>query len=314
VSASARIVRHARRRLVGLLTALATLAAGEAALRVAGLGDPILYDNRASYGYRPVPDQDRTRLFGARVRVNRLGVRGPDVPEDGLRLLFLGDSVTWGGSYVDDDALFAAVAADRVARALPAWRPVVPLDAGVNGWGPQNVLALVRETGGFGSPLWVLTLLDDDFRRGKTGIGEVPYFNVAPRLAWEELFVLAAYKVVTAYKLPKPAEDLERLAHENLDACRAILAAASDAGARVLIVWHPSAAAQRGAPEAYKARALQAASAGGARVLDLSVAYGRRDGLYADGLHLSVAGHRVAGEAIGDRLIGMLAGAAGPGS
>lgn len=304
---SAPVTRGARQVLLLAVALLGTLAASEAVLRIVGLGDPILYDNRASYGYRPLPDQHRRRLFGAHVRVNALGVRGPDVPADGLRLLFLGDSVTWGGSYVDDDALFAAVAAERVARALPARRPVVPLDAGVNGWGPQNILALVRETDGFGSPLWVLTLLDDDFRREKTRIGEVPYFNVAPRTAWEELLVLAAYKVVTAYKLAKPADDLERLARDNLDACRAIFGAAATAGARVLVVWHPSAAAQRGEAEAYKVRLLQAAGADGAAVLDLSGAYGRQDGLYADGLHLSVEGHRVAGVAIGERLIPMLA-------
>src|SRR5689334_1343442 len=50
----------------------------ELALRVVGLGRPILYDNRESWGFRPVPDQTRRRLFGARVHVSALGVRGPD--------------------------------------------------------------------------------------------------------------------------------------------------------------------------------------------------------------------------------------------
>jgi len=280
----------------------------ELALRVVGLGRPILYDNRESWGFRPVPDQTRRRLFGARVHVNALGVRGPDGPADALRLLFLGDSVTWGGSFVDDTDLFAAVAARVVAERLPGRFPaVVPLDAGVNAWGPQNVLGLLRERGGLGSPVWVLTLLDDDFRREKTRIGEVPYFNAPPATAWEELLVLGAYKLLGAYRQPKPAEDVERLAQANLAACAAILELARADGARVLLVWHPSAPALAGEPEVYHARLAAEAARADVPVLDLTAAYRGRDRLYVDAIHLSTAGHRVAGTAIGARLAEMLA-------
>jgi hypothetical protein len=309
---SARLVQRPRFRATALAfvaLAVGALATVEIALRLVGLGDPILYDNRASYGYRPLPGQTRRRLFGARVHVNQLGVRGPDGPADGLRLLFLGDSVTWGGSYVDDADLFAAVAAETVARRLPGRYPaVVPLDAGVNAWGPQNVLGLLEDVGGFGSPLWVLTLLDDDFGRQKTRIGEVPYFNAPPATALEEVLVLGAYELLSAYKRPKPPEDAERVARENLAACAAIFGLARTSGARLLVVWHPSAPALAGEAETYHLRVADTAAAAGVPVLDLSAAYRGREKLYVDALHLSVAGHRVAGEAIGDRLAAMLAG------
>jgi hypothetical protein len=307
---SARPVPRPPLRAAALASAalLVGVATAELALRLIGLGDPILYDNRASYGYRPLPGQTRARVFGARVHVNELGVRGPDVPADGLRLLFLGDSVTWGGSYVDDADLFAAVAAETVARRLPGRHPVVvPLDAGVNGWGPQNVAGLLEERGAFGSPLWVLTLLDDDFRREKTRIGEVPYFNAPPATAIEELLVLGAYELLTAYKRPKPPEDVERLVRENLSACAGIFAHARRAGARLLVVWHPSAPALAGEPEVYHARVLDVAAAARVPVLELRDAYRGREKLYVDAIHLSVAGHRVAGSAIGERLAAMLA-------
>ncbi|MGH7895937.1 MAG: hypothetical protein ACREQL_14790, partial [Candidatus Binatia bacterium] len=165
---------------------VAALAVGEIGLRALGLGDPVLYDNRLAYGYRPQPEQTRRRLGGARVHVNALGARGPDLaptrPPGVTRLLFLGDSVTWGGSYVDDDALFAAVAAHVLETSGPR---VEWLDAAVNGWGPQNILGLIGESGGFDSQVWIVTALEDDFRREKTHVGEVPYMNVAPRTAWE---------------------------------------------------------------------------------------------------------------------------------
>src|SRR5437867_2270588 len=297
-------------RAVGWLAAvvlgLAGLAGlGEAALRLAGFGHPILYDNRAAYGYRPLPDQTRRRFGGARVHVNNLGLRGADVtperPPGALRILFLGDSVTWGGSYVDDAQLFATIAADTVRRRHSGrFVAVEALDAGVNGWGAQNIAGLVGADGefpdGFGSDVWVLTLLDDDFRREKTHVGEVPYFNVPPVTAWEELLVLGAYRIVTAYKRSKPPADLERIAGESLAVYRAVAEHARARGAVVLFVWHPDRAAVEGASETYKAPLAAMAHDAGFPMLDLLPLYRRAGGaaLYVDGMHLSVAGHAVA--------------------
>jgi len=293
------------RSVLALVLGVAVLVAGELALRALGLGDPVLYDNRLAYGYRPRPEQTRRRLGGARVHVNALGVRGPDVaparPPGVTRLLFLGDSVTWGGSYVDDDALFAAVAA-RVLETSGAH--VEWLDAGVNGWGPQNMLGLIGESGGFDSQVWIVTALEDDFRREKTHVGEVPYMNVAPRTAWEELLVLGAYKVVTAYKTAKPPADLARLADENLATYRVIAEMGRAHGARVMLVWHPTTEALAGAEEPHRDRYLALADEGGPTALDLAPAYRAAGGaLYVDGLHLTALGHRVAGEAIGAALV-----------
>jgi len=276
----------------------------EVGLRAIGLGDPVVYDNRLAWGYRPLPDQTRLRLFGARVHVNALGVRGPDVPamrpRDTTRLLFLGDSVTWGGSYVDDDDLFAAVAARRLAvdGRLVEW-----LDAGVNGWGPENVLGLVRETNGFDSSIWIVTALADDLRREKTHVGEVPYFNAPPTTALEELLVRGAYALLTAYKRPKPDADLQRLAEANLAHYGAIVDHGRAVGAHVLLVWHPTTEALASDVDAYRDRFLALAARAGGVGLDLGPAYRAvGGGVYLDGMHLDTTGHRVAGEAIGDAL------------
>jgi hypothetical protein len=62
-----RLARTLRPAALALAAAVVTLAAAEAALRLAGFGHPVLFDNRAAYGYRPLPDQTRRRPFGARV-------------------------------------------------------------------------------------------------------------------------------------------------------------------------------------------------------------------------------------------------------
>jgi lysophospholipase L1-like esterase len=306
-------------RLLLALGALAVaLALAEAGLRAAGLGKPVLYDNRADYGYRPLPGQQLRRLGGARLTVNSLGLRGPEAdprrPAGTLRVLFLGDSVTWGGSYVDDADLFSSVASARLAARLPApFTRVEALNAGVNAWGPQNIAGLVGEHGayptGFDSNVWVLTVLEDDLRRERTRIGEVPYFNAPPATAAEELLVLGAYRLLGAYKRPKPPADEERLAAENVATLRTLAAHGRAVGATVLLVWHPARVALEGASEPHKAAVATMAAEAAVPLLDLLPAYtaGGGTALYVDVFHLRTAGHAVAGRAIGDRLADLLA-------
>jgi hypothetical protein len=289
-----------------VLVLVAVVALAELGLRGLGLGDPILYDNRAAYGYRPLPNQTRRRMLGAQVSVNELGVRGPAVaaerPEDTVRLLFLGDSVTWGGSTVDDADIFPAVAGRTLASA--SGTKVEALDAGVNAWGPQNMLGFLLETGGFDSSVWVLTILQDDFRREKTHLGEVPYFSVPPRTAIEELAVYGAYRLLNRYRAIKPPDDLERLATDNLGVIGAIVETARLHDAEVLLVWHPAEnEVPPHPPGSRRAAFLELAKKLDVPVLDLTNAYAASpERVWSDGMHLGTTGHRIAGEAIGTKL------------
>jgi len=125
------------------------------------------------------------------------------------------------------------------------------------------------------------------------------HVDAPPWTAWEELFVRGAYELLVRYKRPKPPDDLARLADVNLARYRDVVHEAHAAGARVLLVWHPTVDALSGATEPSRERFLALDDAR----LDLGPAYRAAGGrVYSDGMHLSVAGHRVAGEAIGDAL------------
>src|SRR3990167_5186623 len=79
---------------------------------VVGLGDPVLYRSYPLYGYRLLPDQELKRFHGSAINVNNLGLRA-DVDWDNNienKILFLGDSVTYGGSYISNDELFSSLA------------------------------------------------------------------------------------------------------------------------------------------------------------------------------------------------------------
>jgi hypothetical protein len=160
--------------LLLLLMAIGT----EVALRIIGLGDPVLYETHPDYGYRLKPNQLVRRFGGAVVRINNLGLRAFDdwhSPAD--KVVFLGDSVTYGGSYVSTEDLFAT-------RAVPAgWSGG---SAGVNAWGVGNIHGLVVRHGFLPARVYVTVLIENDFDRG---FSERPRFfrMTKPLLATAEL-------------------------------------------------------------------------------------------------------------------------------
>ena len=78
-----------------------------------GLGKPVLYQADLRYGYRPQPNKEYQRYYGAKIKLNNLSLRTNedwDIKKDN-KILFLGDSVTYGGSYIDNTELFSNLAA-----------------------------------------------------------------------------------------------------------------------------------------------------------------------------------------------------------
>ncbi|MFP3899388.1 MAG: SGNH/GDSL hydrolase family protein [Acidimicrobiia bacterium] len=91
-------------------------------------------------GPRPFPIEYRTR-----VRINSLGLRGPElapVPPRGLRVLVLGDS--WvAGFEVDEDRTYTSRLERELTDRLGV--PVQVVNAGVRGYGTDQSLLLYRE-------------------------------------------------------------------------------------------------------------------------------------------------------------------------
>lgn len=86
---------------------------------------------------------------GVQVRINGKGLRGPELPYDkpdsATRLLYLGDSVTFGDKLPDDSLTYPY----RVEAALHhrVARPVETINAGVSGYSPWQELAFLRDEG-----------------------------------------------------------------------------------------------------------------------------------------------------------------------
>ncbi len=162
----------------------------ELAARQFGLGDVLLYESHPIYGYRVQPNQSIHRFGNAHIKMNNLGLRASqdwDLHSPNHKILFLGDSVTYGGSYIDNQDLFSEVAVrDTHFQAG---------NAGVNGWGILNIHGLVNELCFMPSLTYVTLVPEGDFYRGLNRFGGQPYWSKKARFALEELFFYGLYKL-----------------------------------------------------------------------------------------------------------------------
>lgn len=148
-----------------------------------GLGKPILYQSHPIYGYRPLPNQTVARNKNCIIKTNNLALRAEEdwnEKEIENKVLFLGDSVTYGGSYINNRDLFSQVAVKPFSNLIAG-------NGGVNAWGVENVHALVKELQFYPAKTIVSTFPECDFSRGLMRIGGQAFWVKAPRYALEEL-------------------------------------------------------------------------------------------------------------------------------
>ena len=174
-----------------------------------GLGKVVIYQSHPIYGYRPIPNQTVSRT-GAMIKINNLSLRSDkdweyeqkssnQIESENLkknRLLFLGDSVTYGGSYIDNKDIFSSL----ITQHLPSH--IVTGNAAANGWGVLNVTGLVVDYGFLPASTYVSVFTEQDFYRGLTRIRGMPFWTRPPKYALEELFGYFIFKLnASKYRL-----------------------------------------------------------------------------------------------------------------
>ena len=93
------------------------ILAAEIYLKYVGLGDPIIYDKNYVYGYAPRPNQKKLRIRNSTVTINDVGLRSLKnwkMNRDKKKIIFFGDSVTYGGSYIDDKEIFSHLTCEKM--------------------------------------------------------------------------------------------------------------------------------------------------------------------------------------------------------
>ena len=108
-------------------------------LRIVGFGDPLLYSNNNNYNLKP--NQDVRRFKGSKVVINNFGMRTNhdwSVNSDYNKYLFFGDSVSFGGSYIDNKNLFSEKFCKIKENSICG-------NYGTNGYKLENIILKIEE-------------------------------------------------------------------------------------------------------------------------------------------------------------------------
>ncbi len=174
---------------IGLMF-LITLILFEFCLRYfMGFGTPVLYDSNPLYGYRLLPNQEVSRFQGSIIKINNLGLRANQDWDNRVdnKILFLGDSVPYGGSYISNDELFSNLAIKNIDGYESG-------NAGINGWGVENIHGFIVYSKFSPARIYITVVPEMDFYRGLTRLQGLPFWNHNPNFAFQELLYFFYYK------------------------------------------------------------------------------------------------------------------------
>jgi lysophospholipase L1-like esterase len=298
--------------LVGSLTLIVALA--ELAARAYGLGSPVLYYENQTYRYAVRPEQSVERVGGARIEIDKFGLRTLDDWEmpGAERILFVGDSVTYGGSYVDTADLFSSLTCGELRTTGVR---VVCGNAGTNGYGTDNMALRVR-FGPVPEPdIYVVTVISHDALRGTVSLTRFPYFSKppprpVPALAEASLFLLDRVRARLRFAggedpSPATAGESAEVAGQSLDRLFVALRERVE-GVRVLLVHSPLRITVERGYNDFDRAVVEHLRSSGFPVLEMRRALvdaGTDPGeVYHDGVHLTPAGHRFYAERITESL------------
>lgn len=189
--------------VAGLLM-LVPVVLAELYLRSIGLGNPILFYANASYRFAPLPNQQQVRQRGAKVSIDSKGLRNSadwSDPADG-KLLFIGDSVTWGGTYIDDRQLFSDGVCQRLAAATG--KRYICGNAGANQYGTDNMAERIRYANVNDESVLVVTLIAADAIRGRVDAEGRYFFMQRPPPPFRALWEATTFLTWVLYKKLRP--------------------------------------------------------------------------------------------------------------
>ncbi len=148
--------------------------------RIIGLGSPILYQVDPLVGYRLKPNQKVKRLSNSYITTNNEGFRISREYKNvnSANIVFVGDSVTYGGSYIDNSQLFSQLFCELTNNNDYC------LNGAINSWGSQNMGRFIANFNFYSDikpKKIILVLLPGDEQRNLRSFSDTPYWSNKPR-------------------------------------------------------------------------------------------------------------------------------------
>lgn len=297
--------------LVISLIAVIMIYSAEHLLRLFGLGNPIIYKTNLTYRYYPESNQKNQRQRNSIVSINDNHLRAVNnwsTPAD-HRILFFGDSITYGGSYIDDHQLFSELVCVNLTKQTS--KKYLCGNAGVNAYGVDNIANRI-EFDNIDNEDWIIvTLIGADVFRSLQNISALPFFLQQPRHfpALQELAIHSAYNSLNFFR-GSNAENIDdtKVALRSLYRLRDVLNAEAEKGKQVLLVVSPekNELLTHKLGEGYKL-IQQVFGDSNNRSFKMEMLNhlhkDRADAYYYDSAHLEVDGHKIYADAISELIL-----------
>lgn len=162
----------------------------EILLRCIGLCDALLYQSSNQYEYIAQPNQDRCR-FGAHIHYNSYSQRNEEPDSNKTIILGLGDSVIFGGTWMDQDSLATSLFSKETGMQM--------LNIAAGSWGPDNCAAYLKEKGTFHAKAIILVCSSHDAYDTMSFTPVVGRFPNYP----DKQYKLAIWELVDRYVIPR---------------------------------------------------------------------------------------------------------------
>ena len=154
-----------------------------------GFCDALLYQSSDKYEYIAQPNQSRHR-FGVTLLTNSFSQRSEEPDSTKTLVLGLGDSVIFGGSWMDQDSLATTLFTKETGMQM--------LNISCGSWGPDNSVAYLKEKGTFGAKATLLVCSSHD---AFDSMSFAPVVGVMPNYPTEQ-YSFAIWEAIDRYLIP----------------------------------------------------------------------------------------------------------------
>lgn len=157
---------------------------------VFGFCDAVLYQPSEAYEYIAQPNQYRYRFF-SHINCNSYSQRSEEPDFGKTIVLGLGDSVIFGGTMIDQNAIATTLFSTETGMQM--------LNISSGSWGPDNCAAYLREKGTFGARIMILVCSSHD---AYDLMSHVPVVGIFPNYPNKQ-YKVAIWEAVDRYMMPK---------------------------------------------------------------------------------------------------------------
>jgi hypothetical protein len=283
-------------------------------LKMYGLGEPIIYETNTSYRYAPKANQSVVRLNKSKITINKKGLRATQEwdSKNLNKILFFGDSVTYGGSYIDDKEIFSEIVCSNLNQVNK--KKYLCGNAGVNAFGVDNIKNRILHGEVKDAEWMVITLIEEDGFRSLQNVMSIPAFLDKPRLfpaiqeiclylTWKiNVFLRSSYSYNNTTQTKKITNPIN-IFQESFRSLNNTLINESTKGKKILVVFHPSKESILSGIESKEYKLMKNLfNEEKSKLLFLDmfsiIKSSYSSDLYYDSVHLDKKGHRLFGEQI----------------